>query len=516
MQFDLGRLAFTQGTDRLGSLLVIASFVMTAMIAGVVVASGNLTLIGVAAGAIAGLLLLNAVRISIWIVMVVTLLVSGPVMLFLPQFTKLTWLGSMLGFLLMLSAIMHAGTVRHEQRAPLPASIWLAIAFLVYAIASLFYSGGPLEEGVRAIKRHFSIWGLMFALAFVALEGKDVRRIGLFLIGLAAVQVPIALYQRAVLVPMRQNMPKDVVPIDVVAGTFEATMWGGGQSSVMVFLCIGVLALLIALWRDRVIGTFKAMLLLAVVAAPLALGETKIVVVLLPIALAMVYFDLIKVRPFLFISGALVIVALSGGLFLYYSSLALDARPLTLEQRIQENLEYNFGNRGYYRGGASLNRFNAVPYWFEKQSAGQPLQAVFGNGLGSAHGSEGTEVKGHMDKQHAGTVIGLTAASSMLWDLGLVGFGLYLAMLIAAIVAALRLSATSRPGIDRSMCRALAASAGMLLLFVFYGDGLILVTSIQTLMAITLGLIAWRSRQAAPAGAAADPPYRHSRPRGRA
>jgi hypothetical protein len=101
---------------------------------------------------------------------------------------------------------------------------------------------------------------------------------GVFVLLLALIQLPFAVYQRLVLMPVRLNMPKSVVPVDIVAGTMEGSITGGANNNVMVYLLITVLVGLIALRREGAIRSAVFWLLLPVVAAPLALGETKLAV----------------------------------------------------------------------------------------------------------------------------------------------------------------------------------------------------------------------------------------------
>lgn len=481
--------------DRLSALAVTAVFTLAAAAGGVVVASGNLVLTGLAVGALLGVLLLNAVGAAVWLVLVGTLLVTGPLVMHAPGLGRLPWLFSILGFFLLGAALVHEGANRDPHRAGLPLFMKLALLFVVYAVGMLFVTDGPLGQGVSAIKRYFQYWGLAFVLATAAFSPAQVRRWLVFVLLLALIQLPFAVYQRLALMPLRLNMPHSVVPVDIVAGTMEGSITGGANNNVMVYLLITVLVGLIALRREGTIRGAVLWLLLPVVAAPLALGETKLVVVLLPIALLAIGADLIRRRPLVFAAGALVTATAVAGLFYSYVQLqATEGREgMTFEQRLEQNLEYNFGGRGYF-GGASLNRGNVVPYWWSRHGARDPVGTLVGHGLGASHGPGGAESRGHMDRQHRGYAIGLTAIAVLLWDVGLVGAGLFLGMLVGAVVAAGRLAARASPGLDRALCRTLQASAAQLIPMAFAVDLILLAPSLQVLTALTLGLIAWRAR----------------------
>jgi hypothetical protein len=182
-------------------------------------------------------------------------------------------------------------------------------------------------------------------------------------------------------------------------------------------------------------------------------------------------------------------------IYIYVGLLGSDGRSMSMDQRIAENLEYNIGSKGYY-GGAGLNRSNVVPFWWSQHGLNNPVGTVFGHGLGASFHSE-TE-PGHIDRKYAGYSVGLTGLSALLWDVGLLGTGLYLALLAAAGLVAIRLTARASPGFDRALCRALVASVFMQLALVPVADMMLLVPSTQVLQALTLGLIVWRWRSRQP------------------
>jgi len=481
--------------SRLAPLAVLLIFMGAAAAAGVVIASGNLILIGLAVGAMLGVLLLNSIGVAVWIVLVGTLLITGPLAMHFPQLGRIAWLFSILGFFLLGAATLYEGTNRDPHRPPMPAFIVFGLLFLIYSIGMLFASDSGLSQGLGAVKRYFQFWGVMFILATVAFAPRTIRRWLIFILALALIQLPFAIYQRVALVPRRFNMPDSVVPIDIIVGTFEGSITGGGSSNVMAFFLVAVIAGLLCAYRESMFRNSTLWLLLALVGAPLALGETKLVVVLLPAALLVVYADLIKKRPFAFAAGSL--AALIGIGALAYSYIALhetDGRQLTFEQRLEENLEYNIGSRGYY-GGASLNRGNVVQFWWHEHGAKDPAGAMFGHGLGASFGPMGSDQNGHMDRKYPGYAIGLIAISALLWNVGLIGTSLYLLMYFAAFVAAWRLTARASPGLDRAMCRTLQAVLVMIPAMLAVLDLHLMTPSIQVLTAFTLGLIAWRWRR---------------------
>jgi len=480
---------------------VVIGFALAAAMGAAVIATGNLVASGLIVGALLGVLMLDAPALAVWIVLVGALAVTGPLVMHQPQFARLAWLFSVLGMFLMAAALLHAATARRSlsARAGPPGVVLLAAAVLVYALVGAVFSAGPSEESMSGFKRQFQYWGLLFAFALVPFTALQVSRWLRFLFVLGLLQLPFAVYQRIVLVPRRMNMPNEVVPVDIVTGTFEGSITGGANDNVMALFLISVLLGLLALRREGLIRDRLLWPLIVVVMMPLSLGETKMALLLLPLGLGALYADVARRRPFAFVAGGLATLTLVAALFYSYIALQVsDGRSgMSFRQRLEQNIEYNVGQRGYY-GGASLNRGNVVPFWWSRHGLNDPLGTVFGHGLGSAHGSRGTERLGHMDRRYPGYSIGLTALATHLWEGGLLGATLFGAMLLAAWHTAGRLVARAAPGADRALCRTLHAA---LLLFVpmwLAMDTPLLAASLQVLMATVLGLIAWRWRQDTP------------------
>jgi hypothetical protein len=485
------------------TLVLVLGFVMAAGLGAAVIATGNLVASGLILGALLGVLMLDAPALAVWIVLVGTLAVTGPLVMHQPQFARLAWLFSVLGMFLMAAALLHAATARRARhaRAGLPGFVVLAAAVLIYALIGIPFSDGPPEEWMSGIKRQFQYWGLFFAFALVPFTQVQVNRWLRFLLVLGLLQLPFAIYQRIVLVPRRMNMPNEVVPVDIVAGTFEGSITGGANDNVMALFLVCVLLGLLAARREGLIRDRLLWPLAAVVMAPISLGETKMVLVLLPLGLAALYADAARRRPFAFTAGALATATLVAALFYSYVALQVeDGRAgMSFRQRFEQNVEYNVGQRGYY-GGASLNRGNVVPFWWSRHGLNDPLGTVFGHGLGSAHGSRGTERLGHMDRRYPGYSIGLTSVATQLWEGGVLGATLFAAMLVAAWRTASRLIEQAASGADRALCRTLRAAVLLIVPMWLAMDMLLLAASLQVMMATVLGLIAWRWRKgAAPA-----------------
>ena len=180
---------------------------------------------------IAGVLLLNALPIAVWLILIGVFLINGPVGYFSPGMAKISWLFSLLGIFMAGAAMLYtvAGS-KHFQR-PMPPFIYTSLAFIVLAVASGLMSDGPITEVAAGAKRYFQFWGVMFLMAVVPFSEKQVRNWLLFILGVGLMQLPFTLYQRVVLVPGVMGYDKPgFVPFDIIVGTFEGSMTGGGPA----------------------------------------------------------------------------------------------------------------------------------------------------------------------------------------------------------------------------------------------------------------------------------------------
>lgn len=494
--------------DAFASGAIVAAFAAAALITGYVIASGDIVRILLLLAVIVGVALLNALSLVLWLVLIGTLIISGPLIMFVPALEKAGWLFSMLGFLLTGAALLYAVIGRDHFARPPPAFVPIAVLFMTFGLLSLLYSDGPLAEGVRATKRYFQFMGVLFILATVPFPADRIRRWWSFLILLAVLQLVFALFQRIVLVPLREGMPRGVVPIDIVVGTMEGRLYGGGSSSVMVLLLVFMLAYLLSAVREGVLSMRMFLLLAAIVVTPLGLGEVNLTIILLPLALIAPFIDLVRRYPIRFVLGLALLLPALG--FLGWTYLAMQAHPgQPLDLKIADIIEYNFGSRGYY--GTGLNRTSVYSYWFAQHNPlADPVRFLFGHGLGSSFGNPDEPNPGHMDLAHLGMSIGLTAGSAVLWDLGLIGLLLFVAIHVSAVRHAYRLTQIAHAGFDRAFCRALLAMTLMLVVMLLYSEAPISIPSQQVLAMLCFGLIAWRWRSSEPF----DQPQRSAAPRG--
>lgn len=451
------------------------------LIFGALAASGNPTLIAAGIGALALAFLFRDPKISIPIIVLLSLPTGALVSMIGPAAAKLPWLVSALTF-----SLWPLAMCRMLQQRTLPAYIPLTVVFVAHSLIFAMAQGNAVAEVVAGSKRYFQGYGVMFALAFFSVKKHDIALLGKLLLLTALLQLPFAIYEFLVLVPMRGGLEAGGEATDVVAGTFGANLVGGSANSEMAAFLLIVFSFLLTRWRTKLLTTARFASLAVLCLAPLLLGETKVVVLLFPVILLIVLRkDLIK-KPEesipLFIAGVALCLA-----FGYVYVALMDTK--VAGDSLATTLQYNLGNDGY--GNNILNRTTVLSFWWQHHSLETPVHLFFGHGIGSAYLGMNNLIPGHVALQYPRYGIDLTSASTLLWDTGVVGFLLHLSLYFFAWSAASKLWAKVGDPATRADLLAIQAALAIFLIFTFYRDSAVNLLSFEIVIALVLGYLAW-------------------------
>ncbi len=478
----------TSAATVLGWLILALLAVALAVFFGLLASTANPILVGIGLAVLVGAMLLAKPTWNIWLVFGFGLLVVGVLPIWVEGIAaKAVWGVSALALILMLRAWFQAVTVPQATHGT-PAFVWLALAFLLYTLLNTLWQPSTAYEAFSGFKRYFQAMGLLFALAWLPIGERDIRYWRRFFVVVVLFQLPWAVYQLVELVPIREGFRyayPGLVPIDVVAGTFGANMTSGGANAEMATFLIVVLLFLLARLRQGVLPKGRLLWLLPIILTPLFLGETKVVVVLLPLAFLTLYRRELLARPHMALAGLVVgaLLTVAAG----YAYLLITKK--TLEDQVAETLSYNVYEKGY--GVYALNRTTVLSFWASRQGLHDPAGAVFGHGLGSAHDRTG----GQMSRRYPGYGIGLTAASLLLWEQGIAGTGLFLAMLALAWGAAGRVRKFASAPWMKADAAAIQAALPLFAFFLIYRIALLEGLPFQIVFYGLLGYLAWLARR---------------------
>lgn len=467
------------------ALFFTASFL--AVLFGMIAITNNPILIGLAVGMILGLFLLASPKISIWLVIVLGL--GTPALLDMTGLSRMLWAIAMLAILLWVPGMMHLFSLNPQHKKITPLYIWIAILFAVFALASTALQLHSFSELFGGFKRYFQGFGLMLVLATMPWARADFDRWLKALLAIALLQLPFAIFERFLLVPLRGGIEMlGGQATDVVAGTMGANLTGGSPNSIMVFFVLMAFACVIARWKEKLIPTGRACLLSAILLLPLALGETKVVIVLLPMIAMLLLTKDIQREPSKFIPILFLLFVLTFALAYLYVYVMLDS---TFIDAVEGILRYNIQDIGY--GNLLLNRTTVLTFWAGLHDWSNPMTFLFGHGLGSSYGA-GFDA-GHMAQLYPKYGINLTTISTLLWDLGVVGLVLYVSILAVAWLQIGRIERQTTDPQMRADSLSIRVGIALSVVFLMYSDSQINLIVHEIIIAVMLGYGAFLYRQ---------------------
>lgn len=469
--------------------LVVIAAIVAALALGLVAYTASPILIAAAAALVVGPVVLARPLTSIWALLVGGLLIIGVVPIWAEgQGVRVAWALSGLSLMLMVLMLFKAVTLPRAVRGT-PAFVWLLLAFVAFVLFNGLIQWSSAYEYLSGFKRYFQAIGLMLAVAWLGLSDRQMLSLRKLIVVVVLFQLPWATYELLELVPRREALRfaySGLVPIDVVAGTFGASLTTGGANAEMATFLLVVLTFLLARMRERIPGAGRKLLLLApFVLAPLLLGETKVVIVLLPLVFALLYRRELVAKPHVGIAA----VVVGGVLTLVAATAYVFSSQHSLERQIQDTIEYNFKERGH--GNRLLNRTTVLSFWADRQTASDPVSPVLGHGLGAAHDATG----GHIARRFPAHGISLTAASILLWEQGLFGFLLYLAIWVAAWRSAGVLRLKAAEAWVRADAAAIQVAVALFFVYTFYRAAMLEGFPFQLFAYGLLGYLAWLSRR---------------------
>lgn len=470
----------TSSANSLGRVGLIVLLALAATIAGLVATTGRPLFVGVLTGLIIGCFLLARPKGAVTLILTVGLVMGALLSLAGPAFEKLSWVVSLLGFFLFIPALISARNLKHA-----PGFVYVSLSFLLLTLISTLIQWYSAGEVLAGIKRTFQASGLFFALALVPFTRKDFSRWRKIIFSIALLQIPFALYEFFILVPKRGGLAAGAQTTDVVAGTFGANIESGSPNSVMAFLLLTVLAFILAHWKEGLLRFRYVAVGLPLLMLPIALGEVKIVLVLLPIILFVLFKEEVFNRPKMFFGMSLIGVLVMTAIGTIYVQFIMK-RPLA--DVIYNTLAYNIYDKGH--GNYLLNRTTSLVFWWQQQGPHDPVGFFLGHGLGSSFESNRTFVVGHVAARWPSYGISLTDAAGLLWETGVVGTMLFILVFPSAWYACNRLKRELRTSYLKAEVSAIRATVPMLALFVIYNSSLTTLIAMEILASFVLGYLA--------------------------
>lgn len=404
---------------------------------------------------------------------------------------KAFWVPYLLAALLYLRLLMAAGgagrqgNARPQTEGASRVAVASVALFLFTAVASSLINEVPPLQWLVAGKEYFLLWSVLLAFGLGVVGLRHIETLVRALPWFLALQVPVVVYQRFVVAAQRVGGS----PWDAVVGLFGGNPEAGGASGTMAIFSLVAVVLMVEAWKAGKAGGWRALLTCAFALTACALAEVKLVIVMLPLLLLLVFGAELLRRPALALAGLLVTGVLTVGLLSLYQQQFTSTR--TKEGRsvaayVETIIERNSSAQLTAVGYAEMGRAAALGFWWRNQSLTDPAGFLVGHGVGSSR--IGGLVVGDLVKRYQAR-IARSALVVYLWEVGVIGTGGLVFALLAGVFGARRLS--RRPGLEgwAWLLRASALGLGLVLMTLPYGPDFVEVSQLQIMAMLLLGVV---------------------------
>lgn len=459
-----------------------------AFLFGLISVTANPIFIGLAVGLVGGTFLLAIPKKTIFLVIALGLATPALLDMVGHGFHRMLWAVSMMALLLWVPALLNLFSFNPQYKKHIPLFIWLLLVFVIYALVVTFSQLYDISELFSGFKRYFQAFGLLLALVTLANTKNDFDFWLKLLLVIALLQLPFAIFERFILVPLRGGITAGAEATDIVAGTMGANLDGGSPNAIMVTFVLIAFAFVFSRWKAGLIETSRAGLLAAILLLPLALGETKVVIVMLPLLALVLLRKDIMLKPTKYIPMFGLMLAMTLALAYLYVYVMLES---TFDVAITGILRYNVQDVGY--GKMLLNRTTVMTFWAKFHGLQDPISFLFGHGLGGSYG-DGFDA-GHIARLYPSYGINLTTISTLLWDLGIVGLSMYVSIYLVAWVQISKVWRNTSSAQVKADCLALQAGIALTLFFTIYSDSQVNLLVHEIIIAVLLGYAAFLHQQ---------------------
>jgi hypothetical protein len=474
-------------------LLLLLLVIFAAVLIGGGLAMGNkyiaFGLLGMIGGA---LVLVTPVIVTFWLIILLAFLITGPITYFL-HISQFQWLAPALDateyvqvLLLILSGRLRGQTTR------IPAfAIWLAV-YLFCALFTSALSGITLAEAIMASRYNIFVWGALLVFLVCVVQDTTIDQIWKLLLGIAWLQLPMALYQYKFVASKRASgdVLSEAPPWDAIIGTFPGTDTAGGNSAAMAIYLLVMIVLTVALWREGRMRGIAAGGLVVSGLATLALAEVKAVVLLIPVALALYYYKDVLRRPIetlfaLMLSCALALGLLYGYQKIHYDGIVLPVAAENYDATVWDRIMNQLSPDNVKEANDRLGRVALLIHWWDNNPrAGDVQHTLFGHGLGTTQVSRigvGSTYKRWGD-------VGRTSLTILLWETGLLGTFAFMMMLATSAYLSSQMAREARiPDTHRIYLRVGAIGLLLFLLTLAYKPFAVRLFPTMMLMIIMMG-----------------------------
>ena len=338
---------------------------------------------------------------------------------------SVSWLPELLSILIILIISIRI-TLGYGKDIPPICIFFLILFFLNITIGAIINQvpAGPLIAGSRSYLKLIPFFILPFVYRFSSQQITGQLKLLLFL---CLIQVPVTLYQRLVL-------SRGIASGDAVSGTLTG-------SGLLTILLTCAIAILMAFYLAKRIEFRSFIFIFFLLFLPMAMNETKVSVILLPLAIVLPILlsshgiNLKQLIPLIFLGS----VAGIGFIFIY-DHFQASSRSGILDFVMEgEGQGYEFSGAEIGTHHGNVGRADALVLAFKILSK-NILNLLFGLGIGNVKDSFLPSLSGVYAEKFSSFNVSKSSLSLILWELGILGALLHYALFFMVFIISRRLS----------------------------------------------------------------------------
>lgn len=471
-----------------GAVAVMTTGAVLALLTGLLIPVAGLLPVAALWAIPAGLTIIFYPQVFYWVMLLLVLVISGSVQYF-ADISQLQWVASGIGICLLISGFLRGASASNKGPGRITGIDASLLLFTATALVSTAFGEGGAAHLAAGLRNYLPFLGLYVYVRFGGIDGANLRRTAWFLFWVAVLQWPVELYQALVVVNERVSANYFGSAWDSVVGTFGGPKFGGGASGSLAIYLVFAMALTLAMWRNSVLLAPRAVIALLAILLGIGLAETKVVFVLIPVTLGLLYSDEMRRRPSRFVFGAVLTVGLLAVLlYVYFIFFWQSQTKGSVIDAILRRFSYSF-DPNFMPAYNWPGRTTGLVIWFKAQDfLGDSYHWLIGYGVAAAT-SMSTIAGPGVAALKFGLGTDVTGATKLLWEVGVIGFIAYLVPIVLSFKAfTWALSRNDYDPLIRALFEAMRAIALVLLLAVLYEVTIVSSPPLQLLALMLCGI----------------------------
>lgn len=480
-------------THRYTTWILVSGLLLAATI-GIALGFGLYTVVAPLALLLPAIYLLIRPDISLAFFTGLTLVIAGTIKYFF-SFGQFQWALSALGVALLGYSLINTifsnqvGRKNTGGIGPLLLFWWGALIF------SSLANSLPMLDWLVGLRIYLPVFGIYAYLAYCQPKEKLLKVIIFFMLAISTIQWIFCLYQKLAIVPQRIAGHFPGSSWDSIVGTFGGEKFGGGESgSLGIYLSI-IFVLTAALRKYGEISKRQSIIIFLTSFAAMAMIESKVIAVMIPLGLFIVFRDYAFKKPVKFFAGCIIVAASMLILLIFYYYLYWQSdNKMDLFDSLYGRFSYSF-DPAFQASTTNLGRIKSLIFWWNKHAIlDNPLTFLLGHGLASAVSSSSIIGEGVAVKSY-GVMLDVTGASKLLWETGVIGLTFFLSIFAIGFTRARQLKTNALiPSWHRAAMSGVEAGMVLMPLSIFYEVTVVSSPPMQFMAMFFLGYVAywWR------------------------